>query len=144
VTAKSVSSRFHQLAADDQLRANELQLMLDDDSTNAIFAVRGGYGTVGIMHAIDMSAFSVRTKWLIGFSDITVLHGHIYKSFGIPTIHGPMPSTIPQATPTSLETLRKALFGEEISYEYESLFATVDGTAEGVLIGGNLAILVSV
>lgn len=144
VIGKSVSSCFHQFAGDDQLRANELQLMLDDDSINAIFAARGGYGTVRIIDAIDFSKFSVKPKWLIGFSDITVLHGHIYRSFGIPTIHGPMPSTIPQATPTSLETLRKALFGEEISYEYESLFDTVDGTAEGVLIGGNLAILVSV
>src|SRR5690606_34611149 len=144
VVGRSVNSSFHQFAGDDQLRARDLQLMLDDDSIKAIFAARGGYGTVRIVDTIDFSKFSTKPKWIIGFSDITVLHGHINVSFGIPTIHGPMPSTMPDATKKSLEVLRKAIFGEQISYKYKSKYETIDGSAEGTLIGGNLAILISI
>src|SRR5690606_23660596 len=110
----------------------------------AIFAARGGYGTVRIIDAIDFSKFSNQPKWIVGFSDITVLHSHIHNLFGVATVHGPMPSTIPQATAVSLESLRKVLFGDRVSYEYESMLNTVEGSAEGVLVGGNLAILVSI
>jgi len=144
VIGESVTSFFHQFAGDDQLRANDLQKMLDDKSIKAIFAARGGYGTVRIIDQLDFRQFENNPKWIIGFSDITVLHSHIHALFGIPTIHGQMPLTIPDATQSSLETLRKALFGEDISYGYESKYENIAGSTEGVLVGGNLAILVSI
>lgn len=144
VVGESTSSSFHQFAGKDELRANDLQKMLDDRSIKAVFAARGGYGTVRIIDRIDFSTFATHPKWIIGFSDITVMHSHIQALFGIPTIHGQMPLTIPDATKASLETLRKALFGEELSYAYRSRYANIGGSAEGILIGGNLAILVSI
>lgn len=144
IVGKTVDSFFHQFAGDDQLRASDFQQMLDDDSVKAIFAARGGYGTVRIIDLLDFSSFSKKPKWIVGFSDITVLHSHIQALFGTPTIHGQMPLNIPDASKASLDTLRRALFGEDLSYSYESEFENISGTAEGILTGGNLAILVSV
>jgi len=144
VIGESVTSFFHQFAGDDQLRTHDLQNLLDDKSIKAIFAARGGYGTVRIIDQLDFRHFEDNPKWIIGFSDITVLHSHIQAIFGIPTVHGQMPLTIPDATQASLETLRKALFGENISYEYKSKYENIAGFTEGVLVGGNLAILVSI
>ncbi|HUH17609.1 LD-carboxypeptidase [Albibacterium sp.] len=141
---KSVNSFFHQFAGDDELRTLDLQNMLDDSSIKAVFAARGGYGTVRIIDQIDFSTFAGNPKWVIGFSDITVLHSHIQALFGIATVHGQMPLTIPDATKTSLETLRKALFGEELSYQYTSRYENKNGYGEGILTGGNLAVLLSI
>jgi len=144
VVGKSVTSFFHQFAGDDELRALDLQNMLDDISIKAVFAARGGYGTVRIIDQIDFSIFGDHPKWIIGFSDITVLHSHIQALFGIATVHGQMPLTIPDATKTSLETLRKTLFGEELSYQYMSRDENKAGYGEGILTGGNLSILLTV
>lgn len=142
VIGESVSSSYHQFAGDDRLRINDFQRMLDDESVKAIVAARGGYGTVRIIDELDFSDFKDKPKWIIGYSDITVLHSHIQALFGIPTIHGQMPLTIPDATEASLETLRKSLFGEDFDYQYSSELQTVSGSAEGILTGGNLALLV--
>lgn len=144
IVGKSVNSFFHQFAGDDELRTLDLQNMLDDSSIKAVFAARGGYGTVRIIDQIDFSTFAGNPKWVIGFSDITVLHSHIQALFGIATVHGQMPLTIPDATKTSLETLRKALFGEELSYQYTSRYENKNGYGEGILTGGNLAVLLSI
>lgn len=144
IVGKSVNSFFHQFAGDDELRTLDLQNMLDDSSIKAVFAARGGYGTVRIIDQIDFSTFAGNPKWIIGFSDITVLHSHIQALFGIATVHGQMPLTIPDATKTSLETLRKALFGEELSYQYTSRYENKNGYGEGILTGGNLAVLLSI
>lgn len=144
VIGASVSASFHQFAGDDASRARDFQRMLDDDSVKAIIAARGGYGTVRIIDQLDFTKFEIGPKWIIGFSDVTVLHSHIQALYGIPTIHGQMPLTIPDATRSSLGTLKKALFGEELEYSYRTELGSRGGEAEGVLIGGNLAILVSV
>lgn len=144
VLGESVVSSFHQFSADDQFRSLDLQRMLDDNSIKAIIAARGGYGTVRIIDKLDFSRFVLNPKWIVGFSDVTVLHSHIQALYGIPTIHGQMPLTIPDATKVSLDTLRRALFGERLSYSYKSKHETIDGEAEGILVGGNLAILVSI
>lgn len=144
VLGETVSSSFHQFSGEDQLRANDFQRMLDDDSIKAIVAARGGYGSVRIIDQLDFSEFKKDPKWIVGFSDITVLHCHIQALFGIATIHAQMPLTIPDATKQSLETLRKALFGEMLFYSYKTELGNINGEAEGILVGGNLAILASV
>lgn len=144
VIGESVRSSYHQFAGDDRLRINDFQRMLNDESVKAIIAARGGYGTVRIIDELDFSDFKNNPKWIVGYSDITALHGHIQAQFGIPTIHGQMPWTISDATDLSLETLRKALFGEEIDYQYSSCSTNVSGYAEGILTGGNLALLVNI
>ncbi|SEN91752.1 muramoyltetrapeptide carboxypeptidase [bacterium A37T11] len=141
---KSVEASYHQFAGDDALRAADFQQMLDDPEVKAIFAARGGYGTVRIIDRIDFSRFSKAPKWIVGFSDITVLHSHIQAVWGIPSIHGQMPLTIPDATAPSLDSLRKALFGERLTYHYPAIPGNRPGKASGVLIGGNLSLLVNV
>lgn len=139
---ETVGASYHQFAGDDGLRAKDFQRFLDDDSVKAIFAARGGYGTIRIIDDIDFSGFRDNPKWIIGFSDITVLHSHIFANFQVQTIHGQMPLTIPDGTKTSLETLRKALFNEPLDYSFPASTENIPGNADGILIGGNLMLLV--
>ncbi|WP_367329668.1 S66 peptidase family protein [Sphingobacterium multivorum] len=145
VIGKTVGASFHQFAGDDNLRTADLQWALDDPSIKAVFAARGGYGCVRIVDEIDFSNFEKNPKWLVGFSDITVLHSHIQRNYKIATIHGQMPKSFETGTTASLETLKNALFGHNIDFAYEqTFFPNRAGTGEGKLIGGNLAILLSV
>lgn len=145
VVGQTVSTAYHQFAGDDSLRAADLQWALDDPSIKAVFAARGGYGCVRIIDQIDFSAFEKQPKWLVGFSDITVLHSHIQRNYKIATIHGQMPKSFESSTEASLDTLRKALFGDNMDFTYtQSAFPNRPGEATGKLIGGNLAILLSV
>ncbi|EHQ27640.1 S66 peptidase family protein [Mucilaginibacter paludis] len=144
VIGETVSASYHQFAGDDDLRARDMQRFLDDDSIKAIIAARGGYGTIRMIDKLDFTHFAQHPKWLVGFSDITVLHTHIYANYGIQTIHGQMPVNIKDGSATSLETLRKSLFGEELNYEFNSHADNRPGEAKGELIGGNLSLLVAV
>jgi muramoyltetrapeptide carboxypeptidase len=81
---------YNQFGGSDEQRAADLQSMLDDKSVKAIICSRGGYGTVRIIDRIDFSRFVENPKWIVGYSDITVLHSHINGLYGIETIHSPM------------------------------------------------------
>lgn len=141
---ETVEAKLNQFAGSDELRAKDFQMALDNPEVKAIFAARGGYGTVRIIDNIDFTQWAKNPKWIIGFSDITVLHSHIAANFDICTIHGQMPLTMPEGTPPSLETLRKILFNTEVvNYHYQSQTEGINGTAVGKLIGGNLALLAS-
>jgi len=144
VLGETLDADFHQFAGDDDLRARDLQRFIDDDNIKAIIAARGGYGTIRIIDKVDFSHFAQNPKWLVGFSDITVLHTHLFSNYGAQTIHGQMPVNIPDASARSLETLRKALFGEELSYQVPSHPLNRNGEASGILIGGNLSLLIAV
>lgn len=141
ILGETVHASHNQFAGDDELRAKDLQHFLDDVSVKAIFTARGGYGTIRIIDKIDFSKFVNNPKWIVGFSDITILHSHIHANFNVQTIHGQMPITIPDGTKPSLETLRKALFNEPLNYQYQHSAAYRPGKATGVLIGGNLTLL---
>lgn len=143
VLGETVTASYHQFAGDDDMRARDLQRFTDDDSVKAIFAARGGYGTIRMIDKVDFSNFAENPKWLIGFSDITLLHTHLFTNYNTQTIHGQMPVNIPDASAYSLETLRKALFGEDLSYEFHSHTLNRPGNANGILIGGNLSLLVA-
>jgi len=142
ILGETVHASWNQFAGDDELRTSDFQRFLDDSSVKAIFAARGGYGTIRIIDQLDFTGFSVQPKWIIGFSDITVLHSHIQSVYKTESIHGQMPLTIREGSEISLETLRKALFNEEINYSYNSQANNRSGEAEGMLIGGNLTLLV--
>ena len=144
VIGETVEASYHQFAGDDDLRARDLQRFIDDDSIKAIIAARGGYGTVRMIDKVDFSRFKTHPKWLVGFSDITVLHAHLFANFKAQTIHGQMPVNIPDASAHSLETLRRALFGEELSYQFDSHTLNRSGEAKGIVVGGNLSLLVAV
>ena len=121
-----------------------MQRFIDDDSIKAIIAARGGYGTVRMIDKVDFSRFAKNPKWLVGFSDITVLHAHLFSNYNVQTIHGQMPVNIPDASAKSLETLRKALFGEDLSYQLEPHELNRPARRSGVLMGGNLSLLIAV
>lgn len=144
VLGETVNASFHQFAGDDDLRARDMQRFIDDDSIKAIVAARGGYGTIRMIDKVDFSRFGQNPKWLVGFSDITVLHTHLFTNYNVQSIHGQMPVNIPDASAKSLESLRKALFGDNITYKYQSHEANRSGEAEGILIGGNLSLLAAV
>jgi muramoyltetrapeptide carboxypeptidase len=135
----------NQFAGSDSQRQADFQQMLDDPSVCAIICARGGYGTVRIIDKLDFTGFFKNPKWMVGYSDITVLHSHIHKHFAIETLHSVMPVNIKEAdfTNDSVESLRKALFGEKLFYSKPITFHFKTGLSEGVLTGGNLSILYS-
>jgi muramoyltetrapeptide carboxypeptidase len=141
LVGETINASENQFAGNDELRTRDLQRYLDDPKVKAVIAARGGYGSIRIIDELDFTAFCQHPKWIVGFSDITVLLSHILELCNVMSIHGQMPYTFNEASPDSLESLRKALFGEPITYEYTSSFPNRAGSAEGVLIGGNLTIL---
>ena len=143
VLGDTVNASWHQFAGDDAFRAKDFQRFIDDDSIKAIIAARGGYGTVRMIDMVDFSRFARHPKWVVGFSDITLLHAHLFANFNGPSIHGQMPMTIPDGSVRSLDTLRKALFGEPLSYDLKPNLLNRHGESEGILLGGNLSLLLS-
>lgn len=139
---KTIGLDSCQLGGTDSERAADLQEMLDDDNIKAIWCARGGYGTVRIIDSLDFTKFKKHPKWIMGFSDVTVLHSHL-NTLGIASLHSIMPFTVPKAPEEVKETLRKALFGEKIKYVVETKGYEFQGKAKGQLVGGNLSILYS-
>lgn len=143
VVGETAGASFHQFAGDDNLRAKDMQRFVDDDSIKAIVAARGGYGTIRMIDLVDFSKLARRPKWLVGFSDITILHTHLFTKYNMQTIHGQMPINVLDASARSLETLRKALFGKSISYEIDPHSLNRTGESKGILVGGNLSLLIA-
>ena len=131
-----------QLGGTDNERAADFQAQLDDENVKAIWCARGGYGTVRIIDSINFTKFKKHPKWIMGFSDVTVLHSQLNIE-RVASLHSIMPFTVPNAPEEVKDTLRKALFGETISYTIPSKSYDVKGTASGELVGGNISILYS-
>jgi muramoyltetrapeptide carboxypeptidase len=144
VLGETVTSSYHQFSGSDELRTRDLQQFLDDPSIKAVIAGRGGYGTIRIIDELDFTKFNEKPKWLIGFSDITVLLSHTLAVCQTQSIHGQMPYTFEDSTPEALESLKNALFGDKETYISTSGKTGRSGYAEGELIGGNLTLLVTV
>lgn len=142
IVGSSIGLDKNQLAGTDEQRAADFQSQLDNPNIKAIWCVRGGYGTVRMLDLLDFSKFKKNPKWIVGFSDVTVLHSHL-STMGFQSIHAMMPVSIPRATTDAKESLRKALFGESLSYEIPNDKMNKLGTAKGELVGGNLSILYS-
>lgn len=138
---KTIGLDNNQLAGTDEQRAEDFQEMIDNPNIKAVWCVRGGYGTVRIIDKIDFTQFKKSPKWIIGFSDVTVLHSHL-NTLGYQSIHGIMPVST-KATEEAKESLRKALFGEPLQYVVPCDQMNKFGTATGELVGGNLSILYS-
>ena len=140
VLGKNIYAIENQFAGSDAQRSEDLQCAINDKSIKAIIIARGGYGTVRIIDAIDFTGLKTNSKWIIGYSDVTVLHSHIHQHIGIPTLHATMPINFSK-NKEAVETLRKCLFGEKISYNFETHSSNKIGEAKGVLVGGNLSLL---
>ena len=142
VIGQTIGLDANQLAGTDEQRATDFQNMIDNPNIKAVWCVRGGYGTARMLELIDFSKFKENPKWIIGFSDVTVLHSHL-NTLGIASIHGIMPVNVEKASPEVKETLRKSLFGETLQYTVLCENENKLGVAEGELVGGNLSILYS-
>ena len=138
-------SQDHSFAGSDDDRRKDLQEALDHPGIKAIWSARGGYGTVRIIDDLDFSKFMERPKWVIGFSDITVLHNKIH-ALGVESIHAQMPLTLELENPKqkeSIQTLYSALFGKKLQYKIPSSSYNRTGQSRGQLVGGNLSIVYS-
>ncbi len=109
---------------------------------------RGGYGLVRIIDQLDFQQFKLNPKWIIGFSDITVLHNHINRNFHVATLHSKMCNSFPAdwdlAEPIqvkTIESIKKALMGEKLSYTSPASKFNRFGKASGELVGGNLSLI---
>ena len=127
----------------DEERLFELQAMLDSEDINAILCGRGGYGVSRIVDTIDFTKFKKNPKWIIGYSDITVLHSHIYTNLKIASLHSPMAAAFNDAVKGNefIESLHKAIIGKKTKYKSGVYSFNKTGKAAGELVGGNLALL---
>lgn len=142
VLGKHIYSIENQFAGSDAQRTEDLQWALDDTNIKAIIIVRGGYGTLRIIDNIDFAAFKKHPKWVVGYSDITVLHTHL-QNIGYQSLHATMPINFFKHKGAT-QSLKKALFGEPIEYSIAAHPLNRVGEAEGVLIGGNLSLLYAI
>lgn len=140
---ETVGSAFHYFAATDAIRKKDLQNMLNDPEIHAILMGRGGYGLSRIIDDIDFSGFLKYPKWVCGFSDITLLHQQIQCICHLPSLHSPMCGAIHEEswhTP-HIQSLFQTLHGESIEYRIKASSYNRLGSAQGILTGGNLAML---
>jgi len=143
LTGKTVGSSHGYFSEKDEIRLQDLQAQLDNPEIKAIIMGRGGYGLSRIIDDLDFTKFLEQPKWINGFSDITVLHSHLNNHLNIASLHGPMCGAFqePNTKLPHLLSLKQALCGDSIRYPIPMDEHNRAGKANGVLVGGNLAIL---
>lgn len=139
VLGQHLFNTHHQFAGTDEERAQDFQQMLDAPEIKAIICARGGYGTTRIIDQLDFTKFLQHPKWIVGFSDVTVLHCHLHN-LNVETIHGIMPLLFPKQTEISIESLKQALFGKPLKVTSTLSVLNRIGKAQGVVVGGNLTL----
>lgn len=135
----------HQFAGDDTVRAAYIQDLLDNDNVNAIWCVRGGYGSARIIDRLDFSRFQQHPKWICGYSDITVFHNHLHRHLQTATIHATMPINVTEAsvqTPV-VQSFLDALTGKPLTYKIAPHPLSRWQPFSGTMVGGNLSMLYS-
>jgi len=127
----------------DEKRLAELQQFLDDTTIDAVLCARGGYGISRIIDKICFKKFLKYPKWIIGFSDVTVLHNYLFNNYKIATLHASMAAAFNDSGDKSenIISLLAALKGKKADYHIAKNIANKNGTATGELIGGNLTLL---
>jgi len=140
---KTVGSQYNYFSGTDEERLADLQAMIDDPSVKAILCGRGGYGTGRIIDRINFRKFRQQPKWIIGFSDITVLHSHLLSRYKIASLHGPMANAFNHDGYLNeyVRSLHKALTGKKANYTASLHPFNQPGKGKGVLTGGNLALI---
>jgi muramoyltetrapeptide carboxypeptidase len=127
----------------DEERLMDLQEMLDNPEIHAILCGRGGYGTTRILDLINWKSFKKNPKWIVGFSDLTILHGFMHERLQIASIHGPMAGAFNQDGGENrfILSLKDTLEGKPTSYSASHHPFNTTGKAKGKVIGGNLCIM---
>ena len=153
-------AEYHQLAGDDDFRASVLQDYLDRDDIDAILCARGGYGTIRIIDKLDFTKFKKHPKWIVGYSDVTVLHAKM-QQLGYQSIHGTMAINFANNTKEALDSLYDALTNPSFRTNIERSEMAVEKSSineslllkrisplpsvgrNDVVVGGNLSVLYS-
>lgn len=142
---KAIGTRDGSLGGTDADRLADFQQMLDNRHVKAILCARGGYGLVRIVDGLNFSRLRAHPKWIIGFSDVTVLHCHINRNYHVATLHSKMCNSFPddwaKAEPVQMQTIlsiQQALSGEKMSYTALYNSNNRPGKVTGSLVGGNL------
>lgn len=142
MVGKTLGSRSkNYFSANDETRSNEMQAMLDDEHIHAILCGRGGYGVTRIIDGLDFTRFKKNPKWIIGFSDITVLQAHLYSRVKVASMHAPMAAAFNEGENKYIQALHLALIGKKAKYECAAHPFNKPGTATAELVGGNLSLL---
>jgi muramoyltetrapeptide carboxypeptidase len=143
LVGKTLGHQHHYFSGTDEERLADLQFMLDHPEVKAILCGRGGYGLSRIIDQLDFKYFRRHPKWVIGFSDITVLHAHLYHRFNIASMHAPMAAAFNDGGFENefVQSLRKALHGGAANYSSVPHILDRPGKAEGKLVGGNLSLV---
>lgn len=141
----AIGKRNFGFGGTDEERLRDMQAMLDDPSLSAIMCARGGYGVIRIIDKLDFRRFIERPKWIIGFSDVTILHSHLNRTIGIASIHSKMCNSFPDDWNNADDEMKKTIFsirdalaGRKTDYSIVPSPYNKVGEAEGVLVGGNL------
>jgi len=145
IYSKNLLNNSHHFSGTDTQRTADFQKALDNPNIKAIWAGRGGYGTVRILDQLDFTNFRKSPKWIIGYSDITALHNHVHN-LGFETMHAMMGvnlSNKPEDISETIASFKKALFGKRLKYKVEPSIYNREGKVTGQLVGGNLSLIVS-
>jgi muramoyltetrapeptide carboxypeptidase len=144
IVGKTVGSKSkNYFSGTDAERLKEMQSFLDDKNVKAILCGRGGYGTGRIIDKLNFTKYVQYPKWIIGFSDITLLHSHIFSNYKIATMHAPMAAAFANAdhNPVNVISLLAALKGQKNNYATKPYKLNKAGEAKGKIVGGNIALL---
>ncbi|MEO5649996.1 MAG: LD-carboxypeptidase [Ginsengibacter sp.] len=143
ITGKTPGNQFHYFSGTDEERLTDLQNMMDDKNIHAILCARGGYGTGRIIDSLDFKKFKDHPKWIIGFSDITVLQSHLFSNYKIASLHAPMAAAFNDGEFNNhyIQSLHDALLGRKAIYSTPGNEWNKKGKASGILAGGNLSLL---
>ena len=133
-------AEHHTFAGDDDFRAAVFQEYLDNEQIEAIWLARGGYGSIRIIDKLNFTRFLQHPKWVIGFSDTTVIHGKLNR-LGVPSLHASMPFFFANKTPEAKQSLLDALLGTPLHYVFPAHKMNRIGQMEGKIVGGNLSVL---
>ncbi len=146
VVGKTLGNQYNYFSGTDEERLADLQQMLDDNSINAILCARGGYGMGRIIDALSFKKFKKHPKWIIGFSDITILQSHIFSNFKIASLHAPMAAAFNDGENKNryIQSLHDALIGRKATYSSCGNQYNQNGKASGILAGGNLSLLINI
>ena len=138
----TLGNQHNYFSGTDQERLADLQTMMDDPNVKAILCGRGGYGLSRIIDDIDFKKFKKFPKWIIGYSDITLLHLHLWRHFNISSIHSPMAAAFNDGQQENeyIISLRKMISGKKAAYTCQPHPLNQTGVASGRLVGGNLSL----
>ena len=140
---KTLGTHFNYFSGTDEERLTDLQQMMNDGQVKAILSARGGYGLSRIIDKIDFTTFLKNPKWIIGYSDITILHSHLFNNYNIASLHSPMAAAFDDdgSETEYIQSLHNAITGIPSEYHCEVYKLNKQGVAAGELVGGNLCLL---